>query len=80
MSLFSAIGKGIARSINDKHAENQRKKAKEVAYKKTGKTLRKASKHGEYVNGSATYKKKLAEEYARIDANHKRTEYMINDV
>ena len=80
MSLFSAIGKGIARRLNDKHADNQRKKAKEVAYKKAGKDMKSSNKRGKYINGSATYKKKLAEEYARIDANHKRTEYFINDV
>ena len=28
MGLFSAIGKGVARSVNDKHAASQRKKQK----------------------------------------------------
>ena len=80
MSLFSAIGKGLARHANDKHAEHQRKKAKKNAYKKTGKEMDRANKNGKYINGSQTYKNNLNEENRKIKAQHKRNENFINDL
>lgn len=41
MGLFSAVGKCIARCINEAITDNRRKKAKQVAYKKVGKKLKK---------------------------------------
>ena len=62
MGLFSAIGKGFARFANDKHAENQRKKAKSVAYEKAGIRMKKASKRHTYLNGATAYKEELRKE------------------
>ena len=80
MGLFSAIGKGVARFVNDKHAENQRKKAKSVAYGKAGIRMKKASKRHTYLNGSKAYKEELRKENRRISVQHKRTDNFISDL
>ena len=80
MSLFSAIGKSVARYINNKHAESQRENAKTVVFKKVGKNIRKARKSGVFVNGSKLYRDELNKEYARIDAKQMRRDNFISDI
>ena len=80
MSLLSAFGKLFARAANDKHADHQRKKAKKVAFKKTGKKMKKANKRNKHIDGSKTFKSELRKEHRRISKQHKRTEDFINDL
>ena len=80
MSLFSALGKGIARFANDKRAENQRKKAKKIARKKTGKRIKKAKKSHKYINGSKAYRAELRKENRKISKRHKRIDNFISDL
>lgn len=80
MGFISSIGKGVLRSINDKHADNQHEKAKDVAYEKVGKRMRNAKKKGYRIDGSKAYRQELRKEHNRINVNHKRREDMINDL
>ena len=80
MGLFSALGKGLLRTLNDKHADNQREDAKGVAYEKAGKRLKKAKKTGKYISGKKTFQEEFEKELNRIDTNHKRRNDIINDL
>ena len=80
MGLLSALCKGALRSLNDKHAESQREDAKDVAYQKAGKRLKKAKKTGKYISGKKAYQEELEKEHKRIDTKHERRNSMINDL
>ena len=80
MNLFSAIGKGIARLINDTHAERQRQKAGEVAFNRVGKKMKKARKNHKRINGSKMYRMEYQKELRRIQAQHDRNEQFISDL
>ena len=80
MGLFSALGKRVLRYANDKNAERQRKKAKDVAFSNTREKLEEAKETGFYISGKKTYKAELAKENARIDAQHRRNEKTIDDL
>ncbi|MBQ9728889.1 MAG: hypothetical protein IJV85_04765 [Clostridia bacterium] len=79
MGLFSAVVKGLARSANDTFANHQRKKAKKIAYKNTGKKIEAASKHHKKINGSQTYKQELKKQNKIINTRHQRINNFIGD-
>ena len=80
MGLFSAIWIGVARSINDKNAASQRKKARLKAFDETGKVLEKAKKKKTFVNGSKVYRAKLRIELRRIRIQQNRIDKFIDDL
>lgn len=67
MSILSAIVKSALRYTNSKIAEHDRKKAKRLAYKKTGKEIKAANRQGKYVNGSHLYKQNLSKRTTAIN-------------
>ncbi len=80
MKLFSAIGKAILRSLNDKHANSQRKKAKKESYEETGIAIERAKRRKRRVNGSALYQATFQKKNAVIEQKHQRRNDFINDL
>ena len=80
MKFFSAIGKAVAHLANDIATDHQRKKAKQVAYKNTGKQIQKAKRQKTRINGSLTYKKELAQQTKRIQRRHDFVDDVIDNV
>ena len=80
MDLFSAITKSVFRFANRKSAEHDRQKAKDIAYKNTGKEIKAAKRKGEYVNGSKAYKRNLSKQMDAVEQKHTDIDNFISDL
>ena len=80
MDPFTAGLKYILRSANDKLLSHRTQKAKDIAYQKTGKDMRKANRKGYYINGSKTYREKLNREIEKEKVKHNNRDKFISDL
>ena len=80
MNFLSAITKGFLRQLNNKLTESDTKKAKRIAFSKTGNKLRVAKKQNRKVNGSRIYKSELKKQLDPIQKRHDFFDDFIGDL
>lgn len=80
MSIVKAIGKLIAKSASRQITKIQLFNAADKAYKKTGKQMQHAHKHGKFINGSKVYHENKRRIINNAYRNDRDRENFINDI
>lgn len=80
MSFIKAFQKLALRSGNNAIYNRDKRNAVTKAYEKTGEEMRKARKHGYYINGSATYKRNYNAATTKAKQRYETREKFINDL
>lgn len=80
MSLITASLKFIARTANDMLLNSNTQRAKKIAYRETGETMRKANRKGKYINGAELYRENLNKNIAKAKAKHNNRDKFISDL